>query len=110
MSHIVHYEGFYWVNGHRQIDKDPGETLPVIVDLSNSAEGGPWLVENEIIDEAPVWDAEGLTTDSTAYTDTTSTITLSGGMLGDVYTVKYQSHTTSGRLMIRRFRVRMVEK
>ena len=65
-----------------------------------------WLLTDTIT--SSVWEASGLTTDSTSYTNTSSTIFLSGGNLGQRYDVKNTISTAGGRTDERCFKVRIV--
>ena len=70
--------------------KDPDAVLDYEIDWSD------WLVTDTI--SASTWTADtGLTVDSDSFTDTATTVWLSGGVVGTSYEVVNHIATASGR-------------
>ena len=69
-----------------------------------------WVAEisGSTITGTPVWTVQnGLTQDAITNTDTTSTIKLSGGTLGNVYQVQCRITTVAGDTFEKEFHVRV---
>jgi hypothetical protein len=76
-----------------RITKDPQATLDYVVDWSK------WLEtsSNDVVSSV-VWIVpNGLVKTTSAFTDTTATVWLSGGVLGRVYTITCRVTTLAGR-------------
>jgi hypothetical protein len=83
----------------RTFRKDPDATL----DYGFDWEADDWLSSGETITDS-VWTVQtGLTKDSESNTETTTTVWLSGGTAGEVYTVANQITTSAGRIDERTF-------
>lgn len=87
-----------------RFEKDPAAVLDYSVDWSD------WLNGDTI--QASEWTVpDGLTVEGVpGHTDTTTTIWLAGGVLGEMYTLINQITTSGGRTDERRVFVQMVEK
>lgn len=72
--------------------KDPDAVLDYAVDWSS------WLVEGDTITGSEWTVADGLTMDDDSFTDTSAVIWLSGGTLGERYTVVNRITTEQGRV------------
>lgn len=86
--------------------KDPNATLDYTLDWSS------WLTSPEIISNVS-WIVPGdLTTAASSYTNTTATIFLSGGTLGQTYTVvcRVTTDSTPARVADRSFELEIVEQ
>ena len=88
------------------IVKDPGSTLDYIIDWTN------WLGSDTVSSVSYTLDS-GITTSTaiggsaTSTTSTTSTVNITGGTAGTIYNVKCEMTTSSGRIVVRNFRVRV---
>jgi hypothetical protein len=88
------------------IVKDPGSTLDYIIDWTN------WLGSDTVSGVVYTPDS-GITTSTaiggsaTSNTTTTTTINLTGGTVGTIYNIKCEMTTSSGRVVIRNFRVKV---
>ena len=83
--------------------KGPDEVLDYAGDWS------AWLDSDTIT--ASTWTVpDGLTKDSDAFTDTTTTIWLSGGTLGEQYDLENCVETSAGRTACRTIRIHVVLK
>lgn len=73
-----------------EFDKDPDDVLDYAIDWST------WLGEDTIT--ASTWtEPDGITVDSSTNTTTTATIWLSGGTLGEAYSLTNHITTAAGR-------------
>ena len=88
------------------IVKDPGSTLDYTIDWTN------WLGSDTVSSVSYTLDS-GITTSTaiggsaTSTTTTTSTVNITGGTAGTIYNVKCEMTTSSGRIVVRNFRVRV---
>jgi hypothetical protein len=87
----------------KQFTKDPSATLDYTIDWSN------WLGTDTI--STSTWTVpNGLTKESDSNTTTTATVWLSGGTVGEIYTVTNHIVTTSGREDDRSIRIAMAQR
>jgi hypothetical protein len=87
----------------KRIQKDPQAVLDYRVDWS------AWLAGDTIV--ASTWILEtGITNDLDTYNATTAVIWLSGGTLGEIYTVTNRITTALGRIDDRTFLVEIKNK
>lgn len=87
----------------RMPDKDPDATLDYVIDWEE------WLPDGDIV-TASEWSVpDGITAAAHAYTDTTSTVWLSGGVVGETYFVENRITTDAGRITDRTFRLKIKE-
>lgn len=82
--------------------KDPDAVLDYPVDWANGPDGSPgWLEDGDTIAESEWFVPDGLTVGTGAqapsHTDTTTTVWLSGGTLGENYKIVNRVTTTAGR-------------
>lgn len=85
------------------IYKDPSAALDYAVDWSD------WLDTDTIASVA--WTVPtGLTNDSSSETSTVATIWLSGGTVGNVYTVTCRVTTAASRVDERSFRIKVIDR
>jgi len=83
--------------------KDPDSVLDYAIDWS------AWLDTDTITDSD--WTAtDGITVDSNTFTDTVSTVWLSGGTAGDTYTVTCHITTAAGRQDARSIKIKCKER
>ena len=85
------------------IKKDPESVLDYTINWSD------FLTTGDTVASATYTVDTGLTKDSNSNTTTATTVTLSGGTAGTVYTVKCVMTTTASRVAARRFRVKCEE-
>jgi len=99
--------GFYKDNEGTLIDKDTEATLDYLISWSQWLPSGDTISTSSWSVESISGDADPLASTDTGETDTTTTITLSGGTSGNMYKV-YNTITTVGGLTDRRyFRVKV---
>lgn len=88
------------------IVKDPGSTLDYVIDWTN------WLGSDTVSSVTYTLDS-GISTSTaiggsaTSTTDTTTTVNITGGTAGNIYNVKAEMTTTSGRTVVRNFRIKI---
>lgn len=88
------------------IVKDPGSTLDYTIDWTN------WLGADTVSSVAYTLDS-GITTSTaiggsaTSTTATTTTVNITGGTAGTIYNVKCEMTTSSNRVVVRNFRVKV---
>jgi len=99
MSTTFHVDALgYW------IEKDPQAVLDYAMDWAD------WL-DTDTITGTPVWTIDsGVTKASQSNTTTTATAWLSGGVLGQTYTVTCRITTAGGRTDERSFRLKIVDR
>ena len=98
---------FYKDNEGTLIDKDTEAALDYLISWSQWLPGGDTISTSSWSVESISGDADPLASTDTGKTDTTTTITLSGGTTGNIYKV-YNTITTAGGLTDRRyFRVKV---
>ena len=100
-------DGFGLDESGRYILKDPDAILTYLLDWD--APGDSWLGDDTISTAAFTVPA-GLTKVSEGNTSTTARVRLSGGVAGEVYTVRCHVTTTAGDQDDRSFRVIMRER
>ena len=83
--------------------KDPDEVLDYRLDFED------WL-DTDTINSETVTVEDGITLDSETNDTTTVTAWLSGGTVGETYTVTYQAVTEAGRTVERSIKVRIKQK
>jgi hypothetical protein len=85
----------------RLVTQDPGERLDYTIDWSapksRDNPEGPWLVDGDTIATSTFDVPAGLTQDGESHDDTTATIWLMGGTVGERYAVTNHVVTTAGR-------------
>lgn len=86
-------------------DKDPDEVLDYLIDW-----GSRRLDEGDTIVSSSWTVPAGLTQTDAAFTDTTTTVWLSGGTLGTTYEITSQIVTAGGRTMEQTARLRIGAK
>ena len=86
--------------------KDPNAVLDYKFDWTS------WLASGETISSQTTTPSSGLTVDSSSITDTGKSVTvwLSGGTLGNTYTVVNRVTTSSSRVDDRTMRIKVVDK
>lgn len=75
----------------KKFEKDPDEVLDYMWDWSNL------LAEEETIESVTITSSEGITVDSNTNTDTTVTVWISGGTIGNHYLIDCKIVTSSSR-------------
>lgn len=84
--------------------KDPDDVLDYQIDWSD------WLPTGDTISTS-TWTADtGITVDSESETTTVATVWLSGGTVGNTYSVRNRIVTTGGRTKDKTIRIRVVEQ
>jgi len=83
--------------------KDPDAVLDYAIDWS------AWL-DTDTITDSDWTTTEGITIDSDSFTDTASTVWLSGGTAGDTYSVTNHITTTAGRQDDRSIKIKCKER
>lgn len=81
--------------------KDPDAVLDYKFDWTQ------WLALDEIIESSTVLPSPGITVDSSVFTDNTSTVWLSAGTSGTLYSVTNRITTNQGRIDDRTIKVRV---
>ncbi len=78
--------------------KDPDEVLDYGIDWNGpAAEGGPWLESGDVL-ESSTWTADdGITIQSSSFSDTQTTVWVSGGTAGEQYELENDVVTAGGR-------------
>tara|TARA_S200002703_G_C3672644_1_gene206541 strand:- start:25 stop:348 length:324 start_codon:yes stop_codon:yes gene_type:complete len=91
------------------IEKDAGSTLDYTIDWTN------WL-GTDTVDSVTYTLDSGITTSTaiggsaTSTTSTTTTVNITGGTVGTIYNVKCEMTTANGRVAVRNFRVKVINK
>lgn len=102
--------GFYQDNEGTLIDKDADAVLDYLLSWSNWLSSGDTISTSSWSIQAISGDSDPLTTTSDSNTDTTTTVKLSGGTVGNLYKV-YNTITTNGGYTDRRyFRVKILNR
>lgn len=102
--------GFYQDNEGTLIDKDADAVLDYLLSWSNWLSSGDTISTSSWSIQAISGDSDPLTTTSDSSTDTTTTVKLSGGTVGNLYKV-YNTITTNGGYTDRRyFRVKILNR
>lgn len=91
----------------RSFVKDPDAVLDYKFDYAGSK---PWLTGTDTIASHTVTASAGLTVDSTEATDTAVTVWLSGGTVGQTYSVTCHVVTAAGREDDRTVTVTVMER
>ena len=84
-------------------NKDPAEVLDYTIDWST-------LLESDTISTSEWALDEGLTKDSDSKTDTTTTVWVSGGTLGNQYTCTNTIVTAGERTRVRSISINVIER
>lgn len=84
-------------------DKDPNEVLDYQLNWTERLDGDTIDVSTWIV-------PDGLVEDSSSNTTSASTIWLSGGVLGERYTLTNRVETAGGRVMDQSVRIKIKEK
>lgn len=79
----------------QKFDKDPAAVLDYGIDWDD--EDDPWLASGETITASAWTVATGITKDSDSFSDTVTTVWLSGGTAGEEYDIKNTITTSAGR-------------
>lgn len=91
--------------------KDPDEVLDYVMNwLGSSNEPGPLLLANDTISTSTWTIPSGITKNSDSHTATTTTVWLSGGMLGATYEMNNRIVTVGGRTMDQSVRIKIRAK
>jgi hypothetical protein len=102
--------GFYKDNEGTLIDKDTEAALDYLLSWSQWLPSGDTITTSTWEVETISGDSDPLASTDTGSTDTTTSITLSGGTSGNMYKV-YNTITTTGGLTDRRyFRVKVLAR
>ena len=102
--------GFYKDNEGTLIDKDTEATLDYLISWSQWLRSGDTISTSSWSIESISGDSDPLASTDTGSTDTTTSVTLSGGTSGNLYKV-YNTITTLGGLTDRRyFRVKILAR
>jgi hypothetical protein len=102
--------GFYKDNEGTLIDKDTEATLDYLISWSQWLPSGDTISTSSWSIESISGDSDPLASTDTGSTDTTTSVTLSGGTSGNLYKV-YNTITTLGGLTDRRyFRVKILAR
>jgi len=92
----------------KEIPKDPDAVLDY--GFNWKKEGSPWLEDGETISTSEWTVPTGLTKDSDSKTDTTTTIWLSGGTVGETYRIVNEIITNQTRKENRSIDIVMVDR
>lgn len=89
--------------------KDPNEVLDYVIDWNSSDEPNPGWAVNDTIATSSWTVPVGITKDSDSHGNTTTTIWLSGGTLGETYTLVNRITTVGGRTLDQTVRIKIKE-